>query len=109
MYVLEKRQSTSGRSYSLFWRSLLSDQGTNLLSNLMVDLCQMLSIKKLNTMAYHPQCNGAVEHFNRTLKSVLRKHAARFGSQWDQCLPGILWAYRNTPHSSTSRRFFCTA
>ena len=84
--------------------SLLSDRGTNLLSILMTDLCRMLGIKKLNTTAYHPQCDGAVERFNRTLKSVLRTHAARFGSQWDQCLPGILWAYRNTPHSSTGEK-----
>ena len=34
---------------------LLSDRGTNLLSNLMVDLCKMLGITKLNTTAYHPQ------------------------------------------------------
>ena len=43
--------------------SLLSDRGTNLLSNLMTDLCWMLGIKKLNTTAYYPQCDGAVERF----------------------------------------------
>ena len=57
---------------------LLSDRGTNLLSHLVIDLCRILGIKKLNTTAYHPQCDGAVERFNRTLKSILRKHAARF-------------------------------
>ena len=81
--------------------SLLSDRGTNFLSNLIMDLCKMLGISKLNTTAYHPQCDGAVERFNRTLKSILRKHTARFGSQWDRYLPGMLWAYRNTPHTST--------
>ena len=40
---------------------LLSDRGTNLLSNLMMELCKILGIKKLNTTAYHPQCDGAVE------------------------------------------------
>lgn len=29
---------------------------------------------------------------------MLRKHAAKFGAQWDCYLPGVLWAYRNTPH-----------
>ena len=61
--------------------SLLSDRGTNFLSNLIMDLCKMLGISKLNTTAYHPQCDGAVERFNRALKSILRKHTARFGSQ----------------------------
>ena len=80
---------------------LLSDRGTNLLSTLMMDLCQILGITKLNTTAYHPQCDGAVERFNRTLKTMLRKHAAKFGSQWDRFLPGILL---NTPHTSTGEK-----
>ena len=84
--------------------ALLSDRGTNLLSHLMRDICRMLGITKLNTTAYHPQCDGVVERFNRTLKTALRKHAARFGCQWDCFLHGILWAYRNTPHSSTGEK-----
>jgi len=32
------------------------------------------------------------------------KHAAKFGVQWDQYLSGVLWAYRNTPHSSTGEK-----
>ena len=85
-------------------KALLSDRGTNLLSHLMMDLCKLLGIKKLNTTAYHPQCDGMVERFNRTLKTMLRKHAATFGNQWDQYLPGVLWAYRNTPHESTGEK-----
>lgn len=84
--------------------ALLSDRGTNLLSHLMKDVCRILGIKKLNTTAYHPQCNGMVERLNRTLKAMLRKHAGRFGLQWDQFLPGALWAYRNTPHESTKEK-----
>lgn len=83
---------------------LLSDCGANLISGLMTDLCKMVGITKLNTTAYHPQCNGTVERFNRTLKTILRKHAARYGCQWDKFLPGVLWAYRNTPHSSTGEK-----
>ena len=83
---------------------LLSDRGTNLLSTLMKNICTILGITKLNTTSYHPQYDGAVERFNRTLKTVLRKHAAKFGSQWDRFLPGVLFAYRNTPHSSTGEK-----
>jgi len=84
--------------------SLLSDRGTNLLSHLMTDLCKMLGTKKLNTTAYHPECDGMVERFNRTLKSCLRKHAATYGNQWDKYLYGVLYAYRNTPHESTGEK-----
>ena len=38
--------------------TLLSDRGTNLLSHLVQDLYKMLGIRKLNTTAYHPQCEG---------------------------------------------------
>ena len=84
--------------------ALLSDRGTNLLSYLMKDICQLLGIKKLDTTAYHPQCDGLTERFNRTLKTMLRKHADQHGTQWDQYLHGVLWAYRNTPHESTGEK-----
>ena len=86
--------------------ALLSDRGANLTSHLMLDICKILGIKKLNTTSYHPQChcNGMVERLNRTLKSMLRKHAGQFGLQWDTYLPGVLWAYRNSPHESTGEK-----
>ena len=77
--------------------ALLSDRGTNLLSHIMRDVCELLGTK-LNTTAYHPQCDGMVERMNRTLKAMLRKHTAKFGKQWDQFLPGVPWTFRNTPH-----------
>ena len=58
---------------------LLSDRGTNLLSYLMKDVCSLLGIQKLNSIAYHLQCNGLIERFNRTLKTMLRKHADLYG------------------------------
>ena len=84
--------------------ALFTDRGTNLLSHLMKDLCGLLGITKLNTTAYHPQCDGMVERFNRTLKAMLRKHASRFGNQWDNYLSSVLWAYRNVPHESTGEK-----
>ena len=85
-------------------KALLSDRGANLLSHLMMDVCALLGIQKLNTTAYYPQCNGMVERFNRTLKGMLRTHATKFGSQWDRYLAGVLYAYRNTPHESTGEK-----
>ena len=84
--------------------SLLSDRGANLLANVMMDVCSLLGITKLNTTAYHPQCNGMIERMNRTLKAMLRKHAVKFGPQWDKFLPGVLWAYRNSPHETTKEK-----
>ena len=84
--------------------AILSDRGVNLLAHVMGDVCQLLGVTKLNTTSYHPQCDGMVERMNRSLKSMLRKHVAKFGGQWDRFLPGVLWAYRNTPHESTKEK-----
>ena len=70
----------------------------------MYDICTLLGNTKLNTTAYHPQCDGMVERFNRTIKAMLRKQAATFGSQWDVYIPSALWAYRNVPHDSTNEK-----
>ena len=84
--------------------ALLSDRGANLLAHVMQDVCELLGVRKLNTTAYHPQCDGMVERLNRMLKTMLRKHVAKFHGQWDRLLPGVLWAYRNTPHESTKEK-----
>jgi len=81
--------------------ALLSDKGTKLLSYLIKDL---LGIEKFNTKAYHPQCNGLTERFNRTLKTMLRKQAAIHGLQWGNYLHRVLWAYRNIPHDATREK-----
>ena len=64
--------------------AILTDRGTNLLSHLMLDICSSLGITKLNTMAYHAECDSMVERFNRTLKSMLRKHADHSGTDISQ-------------------------
>ena len=81
--------------------ALLSDRDTNLLSHLIKDFCKMLGIQKLNTTAYYPQCDGMVEWFNCTVKTILRKNAATYSNQWDRYIFSTLYAYRNTPHEST--------
>ena len=43
---------------------LLSDRGTNFLSNLVLEVCMLFDVKKLNTSGYHPQTNGLCECFN---------------------------------------------
>ena len=60
----------------------------------MKDICKILGIEKLNATASLLQCNdavkNAVERLNRTLKSMLRKHAAKFGMQRDQYISGVV-------------------
>ena len=70
--------------------ALLSDQGANLLSHLMIDLCKLLGLKKLNTTAYHPQCNGMVERFIEVYASyTCWQIRAGVGSVSPRCFVGI--------------------
>ena len=50
-----------------FPEKILSDQGRNFESNLIVELCKLAQIKKLRTTPYRPEGNGSCEQFNRTL------------------------------------------
>ena len=49
---------------------ILTDQGRNFESDLMKKVVQLLGVKKLRTSSYHPQTDGQVERFNRTLKGI---------------------------------------
>ena len=63
---------------------LHSDQGANLTSKLVSSLCDHLGIHQTRTTAYHPQGNGQVEHFNRTLEAMLSKTVQENQQNWDQ-------------------------
>lgn len=81
--------------------SLHSDQGRQFESDLVKQLCTLLSIHKLRTSPYHAQCDGAVERYNRTLKEELAKYLLSVGREWDDHLPQIALAYNTTTHTST--------
>jgi len=89
--------------------AILFNHGTNMLANVVQDVCQLLGITNLNTTTSLPQCDGMVERFNRMLKTMLRKHAVKFNNQWYHYLPGILWVYQNTPHEVTKEKYSTTA
>ena len=58
---------------------LLSDCGAVFLSHLFTEICKLLGVEKLNTTAYHPQTDGLVERFNRTLTDMLAKKVEHSG------------------------------
>jgi transposase InsO family protein len=48
-------------------KELLTDQGSNFMSDLIKQVCKLLKINKLCTTPYHPEANGLVENFNGVL------------------------------------------
>ena len=79
----------------------LTDQGTNFTSKLLKEIYHLLHIHPIRTTPYQPQCDGLIERFNRTLKSMLRKAAVKEGRDWDRLIPYLLFAYREVPQAST--------
>ena len=82
-------------------REVLTDQGTNFLSTLLRQVYSLLGIKGIKTTPYHPQTDGLVERFNRTLKTMLRRFVSQTGKDWDEWLLYLLFAYREVPQAST--------
>ncbi|CAG4962128.1 unnamed protein product [Colias eurytheme] len=71
---------------------LTSDQGRQFESSLFRELMNLLGINRIRTTSYHPQANGAVERWHRTLKAALM---ARLSSKsWVQELPTVLLGLR---------------
>jgi len=64
------------------------------------EVCSLMGIHQLNATAYHPQTDGLVERFNRTLTDMLAKTVTKDGADWDDQLPYVLLAYRAAAQES---------
>lgn len=79
---------------------ILTDRGTHFNNNMVNRLLEKFKIKHLLSTPYHPQTNGLVERFNRTLCESLAKMSDKT-NDWDLFIPPVLFAYRTTKHSTT--------
>lgn len=77
-----------------------SDQGRNFESHLFKDLCRLMGMVKTRTTPMHPQSDGMVERFNRTLLEGLAKVILAHQRDWDEQIPLFLLAYRTAQHDS---------
>ena len=67
----------------------------------MTDVYKLTGIHKLNTTTYHPQTDGLVERFHRTLTDMLAKTVEQSGRDWDKRLPYVLFTYQASMQEST--------
>jgi len=84
-----------------------SDKASNLgLSNICKNVCDLLGISRSFSSAGHPEGNGQVERFNRFLVAGLYCLMNKKQNDWDAQLPGLLFAYRTSVHSTTGETPF---
>lgn len=86
--------------------TLHTDQGRNFESALMKEVCQLLGVTKTRTTPYHPQSDGMVERFNRTLLSMLSTAIEDDEKDWDTKLPCLMLEYRSSVHETTKETPF---
>ena len=80
--------------------SLLTDNGPQFTAKFFQAVCGELGIRKVFTTAYHPQTNGQVERYNRTILASLRGYVAARQDDWDDYTSAVTFAYNCRVHSS---------
>lgn len=73
--------------------TITTDQGSQFESQLFTALARMIGANKIHTTPYHPQANGLIERWHRTLKAALMCHSA--AAPWPELLPTVLLGLRN--------------
>jgi hypothetical protein len=81
-------------------QEIITDRGSNFVSDLFTSLCKLLRIKKLTTAAYRPQANGSNERLHRTLYTILRGLREVGYISWERQLDLALFVYRTSYHRS---------
>lgn len=82
-------------------RKIHTDQGLQFESVIVQELCKLLDIEKTRKTPFHPQSDGMVGRFNRTLGNMLVAVVASDQRDWDTWQQYLTMAYRSAVHQST--------
>ena len=78
---------------------LTSDSGAQFTSSIWTSVCCSLGISLSTTTSFHPQSNGIIEQFHRSLKTAFRARLA--GLNWFPHLPLVLLGLQSVPKEDT--------
>ena len=80
---------------------LHSDQGRNCESEVIAAICKSLGVVKSRTTLYHPQSDGLVERYNRTLLAMLATAVREHPFKWEEHLRRLCLAYNTSVNPTT--------
>lgn len=95
--ILCDSQATSQVFLHIWSSTAHSEQPRNQLY--VESLCQVMSelnIKHNISSVYHPESQGTLERFHQTLKSMLCKFCPETNHEWEDGIPLLLFAVRET-------------
>ena len=75
---------------------ILSDRSANFMSSVIDEMYKILSMKKLQTMPYHPQTNGLVDRSHQTIVRMIGKLVEDKKANWLGHLAEIVHTYNAT-------------
>jgi hypothetical protein len=61
----------------------------------------LLRIKRIKTIPFHPETNGALGRSNQVLVEYLRRYILEVQTVWDQWIAYATFVFNITPHSNT--------
>lgn len=82
-------------------RQIISDRGTEFVSSVIKEMCEILKIEQKTSTAYHHQSIGSLENSHKNLMSYLRIQTENEPQNWSMWLPYWCFAYNTTVHTET--------
>ena len=82
-------------------KTILSDQGSYFLSELMTLFENALNIQHIKTTAFHTQSNGNIERMHSTLVNLIKTSIAENNEQWDENLKYTNFVIKTTTNQTS--------
>ena len=83
-------------------KTLISDNGKQFAAKFFQAVCSLLRISNIFTSTYHPQTNGQVERYNRTILAMLRNYVNEHQNDWYGYVTALTYSYSCHVHRSTN-------
>ena len=81
-------------------KSVQSDQGSNFMSKVFQQTMFKLGIRQVNSSAYHPESQGALERFHQTMKNMNKAYCFDNAKDWDEGIHFLMFAARESVQES---------
>lgn len=82
-------------------KSLVNDQGGQMISKLWQRICKRYGIKSKPSSAHHPETDGQTENASKVMKNYLRAYVRYAQDDWVDFLPDAEFAANNHENAST--------